>query len=430
MPNAFNPSVSAALPGPAWLVDLRREVVEGICDVAPPSTDEEVWRYSRIGDLDLDRFQPLATQTPLVEPFMDPAATDANAATVVLRNGWLEEFSISEEAAALGVTVGRIGDLGDGAEYFASVLTTPVDLFGHLNRAFGPEPLAVMVPDGVRLDAPIVVLVHTDADSAALFPRLFVRCGVDTDVTVVEHHTSSSDVVSMVAPVLEAQVEADARLRHALVQDLGTGLWNLVHQAFRVDQNATVETFVAGLGGCYARTRTDCRLVGRGAEARLTAAYYGEQDQIHDFRTFQEHAAPDTTSELLFKGALDGTSRSVYSGLIRVDPEAVRTRAYQTNRNIKLSADAWAHSVPNLEIETDDVVCSHASTVSPVDEDQLFYLESRGVPTTIAERLLVEGFFDEVISRAPTRAVGLLLRAALVERLDRRLRNFRSEAAA
>jgi Fe-S cluster assembly protein SufD len=132
----------------------------------------------------------------------------------------------------------------------------------------------------------------------------------------------------------------------------------------------------------------------------------------------------------LFKGALDGTSRSVYSGLIRVDPEAVRTRAYQTNRNIKLSADAWAHSVPNLEIETDDVVCSHASTVSPVDEDQLFYLESRGVPTTIAERLLVEGFFDEVISRAPTEAVGLLLRAALVERLDRRLRNFRSEAAA
>lgn len=430
MPNAFNPSVSAALPGPAWLVGLRREVVDAIGDVAPPSTDEEVWRYSRIGDLDLDRFQPLAAQTPLVEPLMAPGANDSNAATVVLRNGWLDESSISTEAAALGVTVGRIGDLGDGAACFASVLSTPVDLFGHLNRAFGPEPLAVVVPDGVRLDAPIVVRVHTDADSAAVFPRLYVRCGAEADVTVVEYHTSSSGAVSMAAPVLEAQVEADARLRHALVQDLGTGMWNLAHQAFRVDQNATVETFVAGLGGCYARTRTDCRLVGRGAEARLTAAYYGEHDQTHDFRTFQEHAAPDTTSELLFKGALDGTSRSVYSGLIRVDPEAVRTRAYQTNRNIKLSSDAWAHSVPNLEIETDDVVCSHASTVSPVDEDQLFYLESRGVPTTIAERLLVEGFFHDVISRAPSETVGLALRAALVERLDRRMRTFSPEAAA
>jgi len=429
VPNAFNPSVSAELPGPAWLADLRREVAEGIDDVAPPSSDEEVWRYSRIGDLELDRFQPLVVQAPLVDPLAGPGATDVNAATLVLRNGWLEDSWISAEAAGLGVTAGPIGDLEDGAAHFASVLNVPVDLFGHLNRAFGPEPLAVVIPDGVRLDAPIVVRIHTDADSSALFPRLFVRGGVDSDVTIVEHHTSA-DVVSMVAPVLEALVEADARLSHALIQDLGTGVWQFAHQVFRVAQNATVETFVAGLGGCYARTRTDCRLVGRGAEAHLTAAYYGEGDQTHDFRTFQEHAAPDTTSELLFKGALDDTSRSVYSGLIRVDPEAVRTRAYQTNRNIKLSPDAWAQSVPNLEIETDDVVCSHASTVSPVDEDQLFYLESRGVPTTIAERLLVEGFFNDVVKRAPTEAVGLALRAALVERLDRRLRNFRPEAAA
>ena len=407
----------------------RAAAVAGLGDVAHPDVGEEVWRYSRIDELDLERYLP-SSQRPVANTGVDGFIADGAAATVVLCDGWIQSVYISEAATEADVLIGTVADLVSGPALLGAVLEAPVDLFGHLNRAFCPEPLAVVVPDGVRLDAPIVVRVHTDADSAALFPRLYVRCGAETDVTVVEHHTSSSGAVSMVAPVLEAQVEADARLRHALVQDLGTGMWNLAHQAFRVDQNATVETFVAGLGGCYARTRTDCRLVGRGAEARLTAAYYGEHDQTHDFRTFQEHAAPDTTSELLFKGALDGTSRSVYSGLIRVDPEAVHTRAYQTNRNIKLSADAWAHSVPNLEIETDDVVCSHASTVSPVDEDQLFYLESRGVPTTIAERLLVEGFFDDVISRAPSETVGLALRAALVERLDRRMRTSRPEAAA
>jgi len=227
--------------------------------------------------------------------------------------------------------------------------------------------------------------------------------------------------------VLEAQVGNDARLSHALVQDLGSEVRQFAHQVFHVGQSAVLEAFVAGLGGCYSRTRTDCRLVGRGGEARLTAAYHGEGSQTHDFRTFQEHAAPDTTSELLFKGALDDASRSVYSGLISVEPEAVRTRAYQTNRNIKLSPDAWAHSVPNLEIETDDVICSHASTVSPVDEEQLFYLESRGIPTAIAERLLVEGFFEDVLARAPTEPVALALRATLVGRLVRRLHNSRTE---
>jgi Fe-S cluster assembly protein SufD len=181
-----------------------------------------------------------------------------------------------------------------------------------------------------------------------------------------------------------------------------------------------VETFAVALGGDYARTRVDCRLAGRGAEGRLAAAYYGEDDQMLDFRTFQDHAAPDTTSELTFKGAVDGSSRSVYTGLIRVRPEAVRTSAHQTNRNVKLSSNAWAKSVPNLEIETDDVVCSHASTVSPVDEDQRFFLESRGIPTGVAERLLLEGFFADVAAAAPHPAVSETLREALAERLDRR----------
>ena len=391
-----------------------------LSDIEAPSTDEEVWRYSRIGELDLDRYTPLKRQRAVdtvVE--RDLAAFGPMSAVVVVRNGWLVDVTLNAEAADAGVTVGPIADLDDGADHLGAALDVPVDLFGHLNRAFGPEPVAVVVPDGVRLDDPVVVVVLTDADDAAVFSRVIIRVGDDAAATVVELHTST-EVGSLVVPVLEATVGSHGYLRHAVVQEMGPRVWQLAHQAFRVDQSGTVETFAVALGGDYARTRVDCRLAGRGAEGRLAAAYYGEDDQMLDFRTFQDHAAPDTTSELTFKGAVDGSSRSVYSGLIRVRPEAVRTSAHQTNRNVKLSSNAWAKSVPNLEIETDDVVCSHASTVSPVDEDQRFFLESRGIPTGVAERLLLEGFFEDVAAAAPHPAVAEMLREALAERLDRR----------
>ena len=349
----------------------------------------------------------------------DLSAYGEMAAVVVVRNGWVVETTYASDAVDDGLYAGPVTDAPDGESLFGAPQDEPVDLFGHLNRAFGPEPVAVVVPDGLRLAAPVVVVILTDADGAAVFPRVLVQIGDDASATVVELHTST-EVDSLVVPVLEATVGRDGHLRHALVQELGPRVFQLGHQTFRVGQSGRIDAFAAGLGGDYARTHIDCRLNGRGAEGRLAAAYFGEDDQTLDFRTFQEHAAPDTRSELLFKGALDGSSRSVYTGLIRVRPEAVRTVAHQTNRNVKLSPDTWAESVPNLEIETDDVVCSHASTVSPVDEDQRFFLESRGVPTVAAERLLLEGFFEDVADLAPHPAVAEALREALADRLDRR----------
>ena len=177
---------------------------------------------------------------------------------------------------------------------------------------------------------------------------------------------------------------------------------------------AASSTLVANvaLGGDYARVRTDARLDGRGAAGDQLAAYFGEGDQMHDFRTLQDHAAPKTTSDLLFKGAVEGRARSVYSGLIRVRKEAPGTAAFQTNRNLKLSDAAWADSVPNLEIDTNDVRCSHASTVGPIDAEQRFYLESRGVPPDRAEELIVNGFFSEVLERLPVKAMIEPLRGA------------------
>ena len=187
----------------------------------------------------------------------------------------------------------------------------------------------------------------------------------------------------------------------------------------RAERDATISAATAAFGGAYARTRADTRLVGRGAHGDLAAVYFGESEQTLDFRTYQDHVAPDTTSNLLYKGVVAGESRSVYTGLIRVRPDACGTNAFQTNRNLKLSDDAWAESVPNLEIENNDVKCSHASTVSPVDEDQRFYLESRGVPTAEAERLIVAGFLGEVLAGVPVQAAVPALKSAIAEKLAR-----------
>jgi Fe-S cluster assembly protein SufD len=177
---------------------------------------------------------------------------------------------------------------------------------------------------------------------------------------------------------------------------------------------------VVALGGSYARVRTDSRITGKGGTAELTAVYFADGDRMHDFRTLQDHAAPSSTSDLLFKGAVQDRGRSVYSGLIRVRKEARGTNAFQTNRNLVLSEGAGAESVPNLEIETDDVRCSHASAVGPIDDEHRYYLESRGVPPEVAERLIVLGFFSEVLDRLPTPELVDGLRATVAGRLASR----------
>jgi Fe-S cluster assembly protein SufD len=176
---------------------------------------------------------------------------------------------------------------------------------------------------------------------------------------------------------------------------------------------------VVALGGDYARLRSEARLDGEGADSDLLAVYFGDGDQTLDFRTLQDHAAPRTRSSLLFKGAVEERAHSVYSGLIHIRPQAQRSDAFQTNRNLVLTEGAGAESIPNLEIEANDVRCSHASTVGPIDDEQLYYLETRGVPPADAERLIVLGFFDDVFDRLAVPALVEPLRAEVDEKVGR-----------
>ena len=382
-----------------------------------PTTEEEVWRYSRIAELDLEAFTP-ADAASAARPDVPPAIEAALASvpvrgvTVIVVNGRIVHLDVQ----APGVDI-----VTDDRDALGVAMTEPTDVFATMNDAFAIEPIVVRVARGATVEAPIVVAHWTDEPNIATFPRLVVVAGEDSQAQVVDYHASAEGVPMLTVPVTELSVGPAARLGYLNAQNLGLATWQVGSQVSTVDSDATLTSVCAAFGGDYARLRTDCRLVGRGATGKLRAVYFGEAEQMLDFRTFQDHAAPDTTSNLLFKGAVGGHSRSVYTGLIRVRKNARGTNAFQTNRNIKLSDGAWAESVPNLEIENNDVRCSHASAVGPIDEDQRFYLESRGVPTPIAERLVVTGFFDEVLSKLPVAAAATALRNLVAGKLDRQV---------
>ena len=209
------------------------------------------------------------------------------------------------------------------------------------------------------------------------------------------------------------------RVKYLSVNDLGNRVWQIANQQASGDRDSTTLLSTVALGGDYARVRTHAKLVGQGGSTRQVALYFADGSQTHDFRTTQEHVAPKTTSDLLFKGAVNDVASSVYTGLIKIGPDARGTQAFQTNRNLTLSDGAWAKSVPNLEIDTNDVKCSHASTVGPIDEDQRFYLESRGIQPDVAERLVVLGFFDEVLEQLPVGSLAGELRELIGKKLHK-----------
>lgn len=415
------------LPGPQWLRQRRAAALERAGHLPLPTDEAEEWRYSRIAELELERYGPGPSDTPERGAVPVPAAVGEILAAlgplsgvVVLVDGRVVHSEV-EGAWDAGVRFGSVHDdavdaetvLGDPAEH-------PVDLFAAWNEALSVEPVVLDVPAGVTVEHPFAVVSFVQGAGIAAFPRITARLGADAEASIVEIHLSD-DVDSLVAPLTELSLGPAARLHHAVLQDLGTSTFQVGSLVASVDRDATFDLGAAALGGDYARLRIDCRLVGRGAAGNLSSVYLGEGHQMLDLRTFQTHAAPDTTSNLLFKGGVADTSHSVYTGLIRIAPDARGSNAFQTNRNVKLSDGAWAESVPNLEIENNDVRCSHASTVGPVDPDQRFYLESRGVPSAVADRLVVGGFFDEVLEGFAVPSLAPIISDRLDSALDRAL---------
>jgi Fe-S cluster assembly protein SufD len=361
------------------------ELLEQLASVTLPTADEEIWRYSRIGELDLRSFTGGAIATTVEGP----------------------DDVVVESVDADGLDA-RLAD--------------PADVFAGLNDAF-MAPLTVRVPRHRIVDTPIVIThriaggLDADGRAGAVFPRLVIDAGGNSSVTVVERFVSTTPGLALVVPVVQVQAAQAARVEYLAADELDAAVWKIGHQRSLGDRDSTTTLASVALGAAYGRVRTEARLVGTGATTRQVAIYFAADEQMHDFRTIQDHDAPHTSSDLLFKGAVQDVARSVYTGLISIREHARGTAAYQTNRTLTLSEGAWAESVPNLDIRTNDVSCSHASTVGPIDDDQRFYLESRGVPPEVAERLVVLGFFDEVIEQLPAGAIAAALRRSVASKL-------------
>ncbi len=392
---SFSVDAARALPGAPWLVERRAAAAERALATPLPTSAQEVWRYSPIDDLDLGAYHP-----PDPAPRARPELTGLAAALV----------DALSERSGLAITVdgALVHTEGDGLavqEPSADLLdavTRPHDALTDLHDAFAVSPLALVVPRGRRVAEPLVIVHVVTGGGVLACPRLVVHAQEGAEASVVEVFVGADDPAgALVLPFTALVVDQGAHLRHAAVQALGPAAWSLGHAGSQVGRDATLQSLVVALGGGYARLRTDAGLTGQGGESTLLAVYVGDGDQVHDFRTMQEHVAPRTRSDLVFKGAVGGRSEGVYSGLIRVHKGAKGTQAFQTNRNLVLSDAAQAYSVPNLEIDENDLACSHASAVGPIDPQQRFYLEARGVPPEVADRLIVLGFLDDVLTRSP-----------------------------
>jgi Fe-S cluster assembly protein SufD len=408
----FTADAVTALPGPSWLRSARLAALDRFAGRALPSSALEEWRYSRIDDLDLDRYRPPAADERAATIPDGLAALVASldpAAVVVVRDGAVASVAASDPAAAVTLPGDEPG-AATGSAGEPDALTT-------LNAAFS-LPVVVTVAAGARPAGPVVVVHDATVDGGASFPRTVVVAGRQSEVTVVEVATSG-DIDALVVPVTDIDVADGAHVSYVTFQRLGPRVWQSGLQTSRVGRDATLTSIAVALGGDYARLRTDSALVATGGTTRLLAVYFGSDRRMVDFRTTQDHRAPKATSELLYKGAVANQSRAVYSGLIRVEKGARGTNAFQTNRNLVLHEGAHAESVPNLEIEDNDVRCSHASAVGPVAEDQRFYLESRGVPSDTADRLITLGFVEEVVDQIGLAPLAAVVRADLAGLLDR-----------
>ncbi len=383
-----------------------REDARRLYDALPmPTTSDESWRFTNLKGF-------------------DPASFDANGATgVASAAGMLEleaagivrvsEGGIELERVPDGIRFEKLSDHPRLGELVGSD-----EKFAAHNAAMWENGLLVHVPKGVHLEQPLYVRIVNSVEGGSLFWRLLVVAEPESSFTVIEEYVSTSPELSgYVNAAVEIVVEQGAKVEYVSVQSTSQETWHFGTHHARVERDAELDWVAGGFGSKRGKIRIQNDLAGPGATSRVTGAYFADGTQHLDYDTFQEHIAPNTTSDFAFKGALRDDSSAVWRGMIRVEKDAQKTNAYQENRNLLLSKTAHADSIPGLEILANDVRCTHGATLGQVDREQLFYLMARGLSRHEAERLIVRGFFQDVLDRIELEPVREALGAALEARI-------------
>jgi Fe-S cluster assembly protein SufD len=393
-------NLSASLREPSWVLERRLEAWEWFDKMDLPGEKEEPWRYTNLQMLKfkLDRFSPALQSTPT-------------------------RVNVPPELGGSGVVVTDIHTAIEEhpelvRKHLFSEVSRSSHIFSALHGAFFAGGAFVYVPRGLTVTQPIELLTQINEPGVGVFPHDLVIVEEGAEVALLERFGSEElSEQSLSDCAMEVIVGQAARVFVATTQEFGEKVWHFQAQKAAVGKDVSFKSTLLTLGARFSRTEATAVMRGEGASVDMLGLYLAHRGQHFDFRTLQDHAAPHCTSDLLFKGALRDNARTVYSGLIHVRPEGAETDAYQTNRNLVLSDDAKADSKPELEIENNDVRCSHAASVGQMNEDEIFYLVSRGIPREDAERLIVKGFFEEVLGRVGRADLSDPLHAALESKL-------------
>jgi Fe-S cluster assembly protein SufD len=411
----FNGGMLPASGTPA-LQSYRQRAWEAFERLPIPPTTEEAWRRTDLKALRpetfrLPKFEEHLDLPPFTQGLLEPIAGDLHGGQVLIMPEG-SQAELNDDLRQKGViftdwqsALDQYGDLLD--RLIGKVVRPDEGKFGALAAALAQTGVFIYVPRGVEVELPLHSLLWAPGIGLAHLTHVLVWLEEGASATYI-HETASPDEEggqTLHSGIVELHVGDGAHLRFVELQSLGKQTWNFTHERAQVERNGTIDWIFGAMGSHLTKNFTDLDLVGPGATGKMSGFYFTDGVQHLDHDTQQNHLAPSTTSDLLFKGALMGESRSVWQGMIYVAPGAMKTDGYQANRNLVLSKKARADSIPGLEILADDVRCTHGATVGKIDPEQVFYLLSRGIPQHEAERLVVEGFFDPIMQRIPFEGV-------------------------
>ena len=416
--------VSAAKGEPAWMLERRLagwHIFEGL---PMPSRQDEQWRRTDIAKLKFDQLTPYSeagsgsVESPL-------QLTGAHAGRITHRNSVTVDRSLNPDVAAQGVI---FTDLDSAVrehpdlvrQYFMTeAVPARYDKFSALNAALWSAGTFLYVPRNVDVALPLQTFYTLTEGGAGLFTHTLIVVEEGARVSFIEEYASPAiERQSLNAGVVELFVKQAAELTYVTLQDWMGEVIDVSTQRALVERDARLNWLVIGMGNGMTKANLEASLQGAGASTQMLGILWGYGDQATNYHTVQDHVAPNTTSDLLYKGALTDAAKSVFSGRIRVVKGAHGTDAYQANRNLLLSDHAAAYPSPNLEIEANEVRCTHGATVGKVDTDQLFYLMSRGLEKDVATRIIVEGFFEDVLQREPVGSIRDELRELIARKMD------------
>jgi Fe-S cluster assembly protein SufD len=420
-------SLSAALGEPGWVSERRMEAWRHFEAAELPGEKAEPWRYTDLRRLkfSLDAFSP-------ARPSASSAASEAEevikeegerAAYVIQRDADVMVRAADPELARRGVIVTSLDqavrDHGDIVkEYLFTEVDPKRDIFSALHGALFCGGTFVYVPRGVSVELPVESQRWVASGGAAVFPHNLIVLEEGAELVYIERFRSGPlDAPSLSNGALEVVCGQGSRLSFVSMQEYGQDVWHFQSQKVISERDVTLRSLVVTLGARFSRVVTESVIRGQGSTSEMVGLYFAEAGQHFDHRTLQDHAGGGSTSDLIYKGALKDASHTVFSGLIRVGEGAAKTDAYQANRNLVLSDNAKADSKPELEILNNDVRCTHGSTVGQINEDEVFYLQTRGLDRAEAERLIVNGFFEEVIQRVRNVEVKSMLHLAVERKL-------------